>query len=62
MFEIDVKISTSSKLINPLQSNKNTFSQFHQHFMREFFVRMVFWQLFLVTFWLWGEIRTKNLR
>jgi len=39
----------------------DTCSQFHQHFMQEFFIQMLFPQLFLVTFWLWEEIRTKNL-
>ncbi len=33
------------------------------NFLRaNFFVQMSFLQLFLVTFWLWGEICTKNLR
>ncbi len=36
--------------------------QFHQHFMYEFFVLTSFWQLILVTFWLWQKIRTKNAR
>ena len=39
---------------------KESCSQFHQRFTLEYFVRTSFWQLFLVTFWLWGEIRTKN--
>jgi len=36
--------------------------QFHQRFTWEFFVQMLFWQLFLVTFWLCQKIRTKNVR
>ncbi len=31
-------------------------------FTYEFFVRTSFWQLFLVTFWLWQKIRTKKAR
>ncbi len=31
--------------------------QFHQRFMSDFFVQTLFQQLFLVTFWLWGEIQ-----
>jgi len=36
--------------------------QFHQHFMYKFFEQTSYWQLFLVTLWLWGEIHAKNLR
>ncbi len=31
-------------------------------YMYGFFVRMSFWHLFLVTFWLWQKICTKNAR
>jgi len=36
--------------------------QFHQQFTYKFFIRTSFWQLFLVTFWLWRKICTKNSR
>ncbi len=39
---------------------QTTRCQFHQHFLRSFSYESLFWQLFLVTFWLWQKIRTKN--
>jgi hypothetical protein len=40
---------------------KLTPSLFHQHFyVQIFFARTSFRQLFLVTFWLWQKIGTKN--
>ncbi len=41
---------------------RHTRCQFHQHFTYKFFIRTSFLQLFLVTFWLWQKICTKNAR
>jgi len=45
-----------SKLLRVLVSILSTFLR------TNFFVRMSFWQLFLVTFWLWQKNCTKNAR
>jgi len=52
----------SAKRLTTLENYEiDTSSQFYQHFTHKFFIPTPFWQLFLVTFWLWGEIRMKNL-
>ncbi len=43
-------------------SKDRAYVNFINVFTYEFFVRTSFRQLFLVTFWLWQNIRTKNAR
>ncbi len=66
--EVSVSTLEVSRLREEVDSLRNKLLEaeirchFHQHVTYEYFLRMSFWQLFLVTFWLWQKNCTKNAR